>query len=506
MGLLNILILIYGLLITSKAQDDSLIVSTTYGKIKGKIVKTDLGTEVNTWYGIPYAEPPLGDLRFKRPIPPQNWDGIRNTTEQIYACSQPKFDVSILGADHMMNSDEAKKYRVISPSREDCLYLNVISPGTKPKNLEVIIWLYGLSFFGGSTTMGIFSYEILSSLQNIIIVAPQYRVGAFGFLYTGDENAPGNAGLYDQLLALRWVKDNIENFGGDPSKITLMGSDAGAASVGFHMFSPLSEKLFLRGILLSGSPVAPGVIQDKSVSIRKLNAFANYFNCSNDENDYSNLVSCLQKVDSEDLVKKDFETYTTNFLPVVDGEFILEDPSVTINKPWEKPIHDILMGTVSDEGTFILLFLMPQLLSLNTELKLEKEEFIKGVEIIGSIFKRSGSLNKAIIQEYFNYDDPNNSFLNVKALDSIYSDFLFHCPSNEFINFVSENNGNVFQYYFNSFLPMSPKLEWIGANHLVDMGYLFGNNLKKLSYQIPNQIKDASMRMMSYFGNFAKTG
>ena len=257
---------------------------------------------------------------------------------------------------------------------------------------------------------------------------------------------------------------------------------------------------------MSGSPNGPGIIQEKSESLQKLDAFANFFNCSNKENDNADLVSCLQSVDAEDLVKKDYESFYTNFFPVVDDELIIENPALTIKKPWDKPMKDILMGTLSDEGTFILLTLLPQLLSLNTELKLNEEEFIKGVEIIGSIFKRSDSLNKAIIQEYFNYDDPNNSLLNVKALDSIYSDFLFHCPSNEFINFVSENNGSVYQYYFNSFLPMSPKLAWIGANHLVDMGYLFGNNLKKLPYQIPNQIKNITVRMMSYFGNFAKSG
>ena len=497
------ILIFYGSILLTNAQIDPLVVSIKNGQIRGKTITTDLGIDVDTWYGIPFAKPPLGKLRFKRPEPPSNWEGILNTTEQVFSCYQGKAEFP---NSDMMNSPEAKKYRVVSPLSEDCLYLNVISPKPRPEKAAVIVWLFGISFFQGSTTMGIYSYEMLTALQNVIIVAPQYRLGAFGFLYSGDENAPGNAGLYDQLLALQWVQDNIENFGGDPSKVTIMGNDAGGVSVGFHLISPLSEDLFLRGALLSGSPLQPGMIRDRSESIKMLNTLAESFNCSNNDNNNADLISCLQKIAPEDIVKKDYERFYTNFFPIVDGEFIVEKPSITINKPREKPVKDILMGTLSDEATFILWFLMPHLLSMKTKLKFEEKEFLQGVKILGSIFHRSDSLNKAIIQQYFNYDDPNNSFLNVKALESIYSDYVFHCPTNDFVHFVSKNNGNVYQYFFTSFLPLSADLVWIGANHMTDMGYLFANNLKNLPFPIPEQIKDVTLRMTTYFGNFVKTG
>ncbi|XP_065075923.1 juvenile hormone esterase-like [Ochlerotatus camptorhynchus] len=136
---------------------------------------------------------------------------------------------------------------------EDCLYLNVYRPKHVKAPLPVIVFIHGGAFFYGSALPSVYGPEKFMSNGSVILVTLQYRVGALGFLSTGDCDAPGNVGLKDQNLALGWVKENIERFGGDPDLITLVGQSAGAISVQLHMMSPRSKGLFHRAVMMSGS-------------------------------------------------------------------------------------------------------------------------------------------------------------------------------------------------------------------------------------------------------------
>ena len=133
-----------------------------------------------------------------------------------------------------------------TPMSEDCLYINVAAPRPRPENSAVLVWIYGGGFYSGSATLDVYDPKILSAEENIIVVSFQYRVASLGFLFAGTEDAPGNAGLFDQLMALQWVKDNIAQFGGNPENITLFGQGSGAASVGLHLLSPLSRGVIQR--------------------------------------------------------------------------------------------------------------------------------------------------------------------------------------------------------------------------------------------------------------------
>ncbi|NXC45228.1 ACES Acetylcholinesterase, partial [Penelope pileata] len=178
--------------------------------------------------GIPYAQPPLGPLRFQAPRPAQPWPGVRDAGSQPFACFQP-VDTTFpgFGGSEMWNPNREMS--------EDCLYLNVWAPHPPPRRgAAVLVWIYGGGFSSGAGSP--YDGRYLAGAEGVLVVSMNYRVGALGFLaLPGHPEAPGNAGLLDQRLALRWVQENIAAFGGDPAAVTLFGESAGAASVGLHL-------------------------------------------------------------------------------------------------------------------------------------------------------------------------------------------------------------------------------------------------------------------------------
>ncbi|XP_056643007.1 carboxylesterase 1D-like isoform X1 [Diorhabda sublineata] len=208
------------------------LVKTSSGWILGKETRTvDLGKPYISFSGIPYGEPPVGDLRFRAPVPVKPWNGIKNVTEKGNSCVQLTF------------------------GDEDCLNLNIYVPQldeTEIGRLPVIVYIHGGFFMCGDAGYKLQAPDYFLE-EDVIFVSINYRVDIFGFLSTEDELAYGNWGLKDQILALEWVKENIENFGGNKFNITLMGQSAGSASVHYLLQTPKAKGLFHRAIMLSGT-------------------------------------------------------------------------------------------------------------------------------------------------------------------------------------------------------------------------------------------------------------
>ncbi|VDK87445.1 unnamed protein product, partial [Onchocerca ochengi] len=210
----------------------SLQIETKSGIVEGKQIQCNKGL-VNVFLGIPYAKPPVGELRFKKPEAISPWIGVMKCKRYRSRAPQNDFfwDRINLGVG----------------KNEDCLYLNIITPGWKPRSefkngFPVMFYIHGGGYMIDSAVA--YHYSKIARLlvsKDIIVVTIQYRLGFLGFFTTGDEICPGNFGIWDQIMALKWVKENIEYFGGDPDRITVIGQSAGAASADLLALSPHSR-------------------------------------------------------------------------------------------------------------------------------------------------------------------------------------------------------------------------------------------------------------------------
>jgi para-nitrobenzyl esterase len=218
-------------------------------KVSGGLIEGASENGLTVYRGIPFAAPPVGGLRWKAPQPVAAWSGVRKTAEFGPACMQ--------GERTLFPDDKVQS--------EDCLTLNVWTPATSAaERLPVMVWIYGGGFTMGSTRAPLYSGANFAR-QGVVLVSVQYRVGRFGFfahpaLTREDPNAPvGNYGILDQIAGLRWVRDNIAAFGGDPGNVTIFGESAGGVSVNALVASPLARGLFHKAISESGFGRSLGV-------------------------------------------------------------------------------------------------------------------------------------------------------------------------------------------------------------------------------------------------------
>jgi para-nitrobenzyl esterase len=225
------------------AWNNKLLVNTDYGKLTGYL-SDDKATMI--WKGVPYAEPPIGDLRWKAPQDPEPWDGVRDATEPAKKCTQLYTTV-----------DWIRTGAVDVDSSEDCLYVDIFRPNNS-KRLPVYVWIHGGSNNFGSARE--YSGENLAVRSDVVVVVVQYRLGPLGWFYypplqsSGEDplSDSGNFGTLDHAQALKWVKENIDAFGGDLHNVTVAGESAGAHNTMNMVISPLGEGLFHRAIYESG--------------------------------------------------------------------------------------------------------------------------------------------------------------------------------------------------------------------------------------------------------------
>lgn len=222
------------------------LVATPLGSVRGRFEAPD-GLPVHCFRGIPYAESPAGEGRFLPPVPVRSWEGVRDCTAPGAMAPQNPDDFTPPSAGFADLWDEAR-----------CLNLNVWTPAPDGAGRPVMVWIHGGAYLSGSNNGSMHDGGPLAAATDVVVVALNYRLGAFGFLHVPELLGPGyedssNAGLLDQLEALRWVVANIAAFGGDPANITVFGESAGAAAVGTLLGMPASDGLFRRAIMQSGT-------------------------------------------------------------------------------------------------------------------------------------------------------------------------------------------------------------------------------------------------------------
>ncbi|CAD5122240.1 DgyrCDS10688 [Dimorphilus gyrociliatus] len=344
------------------------------GSLRGKLTKSNLGGNVIEYLGIPYAKPPIGDLRFSDPVPPENWNGVLDAFEHgnSCVCYIDKTFGSFVGS-NMWNPSNRMN--------EDCLYLNVWQPETtsiENAKLPVMVWIYGGGYYSGSSQLEVYDGKVLADSQKVIVVSFNYRLGPFGFLTTGDDRISGNFGLKDQQLALKWVHENIASFGGDPNEVTIFGESAGSVSVGLHLSLPGSAKYFKRAIMQSGAPNCYWAILTKEQAIAKTEKFLKIIGCKND----AHLKVCLRFKDADFLNDKmwmEMKFFYIPFAPYLDGKFIKRDGYDTlVNGLYQN--KSLIVGTNINEGTFWIVYTLLGFFKYNSS-EIDYETYKKNVKL-----------------------------------------------------------------------------------------------------------------------------
>src|SRR5579862_1266437 len=307
------------------------VVKTASGPVQGEAEK---GTLV--FRGIRYGVPPVGPLRFRPPVPPTPWTEVRRALDFAPACPQ------LVDIDPTENNN--------SVMSEDCLALNIWTPRVDAKKRPVMVWIHGGGFISGSARNTWYDGATLAGQGDVVVVTLQYRLGAWGFLELsevgGQEYAgSGNLGLLDQVAALKWVKQNIAVFGGDPHNVTLFGQSAGGGSAGSLMTAPAARGLFHKVILESGTPKE---VSEKARAIEVSEAYMKIAGVSS--------IQGLQKLSMtqmRDAQRKLFETpfgYSA-FRPIVEGVMLKERPMQAI-AAGNAAYVPLLVGTNLDEIRF----------------------------------------------------------------------------------------------------------------------------------------------------------
>lgn len=452
---------------------------TESGLVRGK---TYYNKSINVVYqgfkGIPYAEPPINELRFKAPVKHNGWKNIRDATEHGPNCQ----------------------------NSEDCLFLNVYTTSLVEKR-PVMVFIHGGSFVAGSGDTFYYGPTYFMK-ENIVLVTINYRFGAFGFLSTGDEVLQGNNGLKDQVMALKWVKNNIEAFGGDVNSITIFGESAGSASVEYLTLSPLSKGLFNRAIAESGSVLSPWAFREdpKSIAISIANKLG-----LNTTDSTEILNGLLTKTRDEIIEAYPFETVISGltFSPCVEAANSTEE----IFLP-EHP-HDMLKSGNFNKVDFMAGFNDNEAI---TFLNIRKTVALIAdgitVEDIPKSFHRSIPSAEAIkialklTKFYAKIDNP------IQDISRFLTDSEFVFPIDMSIRYHASQQSQPVYYYLFSYdgsLNMAKKIaetdKYKGAGHADELFYMFDNKY----VQAVNLTKEDGAgvmrnRMLRLWTNFAKYG
>lgn len=286
----------------------------------------------------------LGEVkrRFEK-AKPYVWNGVYDATKPKYACPQP--------GKKLKPATEYFGYQTDSMS-EDCLFLNVFTPITMPHNRSVMVWIHGGTFTNGSIFSQVFDGSFLVNLGDVVVVTINYRLGPFGFLYSGDgaNDVPGNLAIHDQILALNWIQENIQHFGGDPSKVTLFGESAGSMCVGLLVLSPLAKGLFHRAIMQSGGPNSFIGAISKKESLRRTESLLARLDCSH--LNMADSIECLRDTNVMRILEATRGVLFRNEIMVpVYGDSVMPEAPIKALEAGHFNKVDLLFGVTRNEGS-----------------------------------------------------------------------------------------------------------------------------------------------------------
>ncbi|KAH6930980.1 hypothetical protein HPB50_021162 [Hyalomma asiaticum] len=460
--------------------------------MSGVVTRSTTSGTALTFLGIPFAEPPVGEHRFKKPTPKKPWKGVLNATSL-----PPMFNkyFAVTAAD---------------PLSEDCLFLNIFEPFRNDHFAlrPVVVYIHGGAYTFGGTSIKLFDASELAVRGDLVVVTIAYRLGPLGFLNMDTEDAPGNMGLYDQQLAMQWVKDNARSFGGDPEVITAMGQSAGAISIGFHLLLPSSSGLFRRAFMQSGSPFVRAFVSSPAQAKARANMLADYLDCKKrDSRDLSpgEVVACLRSKNVSDILDA-AESFNTagldGFFPVLGGDLVPEKPgkALAMTPP---NARDILVSVCASEGDFFVEHLLTNVHNIdNIDIVSKRHAAVFVKVVLGAV----ASLDtEAVLKRYIDPVTEKQGVEVVRAAADLFGDFMFGCPALSIARALSAANASVHVFRYSEQLSLLEWPEWVRPTHGDDIVYSLGSALGLGGSPSAADVK-ATENMINVVSTFSRTG
>ena len=451
------------------------LVETKLGKVKGY---TSNGLQI--FKGIPYAAPPVGALRFSPPAPREPWDEVRDALEfGPYASQGYSVLQDLLG--------KAKPQ-----SEADCLTLNVWTPALDAGKRPVMVWIHGGAFITGGSAMPLYAGAALASNGNVVVVTLNYRLGAFGFLYIPGKTA--NVGLFDQIAALKWIKNNIEAFGGDPNNVTIFGESAGGMSIVCLLAMPAAKGLFHHAIVQSG-PISFDPRPGKKYTDQLMAGLGIE----------AGDIDALREVPVRKILKIQtkltFSIKLTEFLqfsPRIDGN-TLPDPLKAIRAGSASEI-DLIVGTNQDE---IKLYSI-----IDPEAsKFKGEELYETASKLMKFFGHDEARTKQLIHAYEEAREGRYSTAPNEIMYAMGTDLVFRVPATRLAEVQRIHQPNTYNYLFT--WPSPAFKGRLGSCHAVEIAFVFGTLNTQFMDEMCGKGPEAnelSEKMMDTWLTFARTG
>lgn len=483
----------YMLLISSASAevDCSEPVPTGFGLVAGTEVAGSCA-----WKGIPFAAPPVGELRWKAPREPSAWNDVLEAAAYVPQCAQQDISGILGGSGEVVGS-------------EDCLYLNVWRP-RKEGTYPVMVWIHGGALIIGSGTMSTYSGEELAREKGVVVVTINYRLGPFGFLSLpglseeDPQGSSGNYGLLDQVQALQWIEDNIAAFGGDPDNVTIFGESAGGWSVCNLLACPLAQGLFDKAIIQSGACTATMTEEEGFAHGRK---YARKAGCEGNDP-----VSCMRRMSAAEVFKAGSGVNIDNvggqmfsFVPKEDGHALTDTP-INVIRSGDYNNVPLMVGSNREEMKLFTFFIPGVRLMPRSVLE----------NMIDMDLTRSERQRLRELYPTSDYNRPADASIDIM------SDMSLGCPCFQAAQASAKHQPQTFYYRFDYDESMYPDM--LGAAHAMEIPFVFGkigleknengdenstqNSLDKLLYT-KRQAKKArplAGMIMSYWTNFAKHG
>ncbi|WP_024462293.1 carboxylesterase/lipase family protein [Marinimicrobium sp. LS-A18] len=448
-------------------------------EVEGGKVKGEVEQNVLSYKGIPFAQPPVADHRWRKPQPVASWEGVKDATSYASDCMQIPFpsDAAPLGTE---------------PS-EDCLYLNIWRPAESAEKLPVLVWIYGGGFVNGGSSPDVYDGSAFAS-QGLVFVSFNYRLGRFGYfahpaLEEAGEGLGGNFGLMDQHAALRWVQDNIEQFGGDPDQVTIMGESAGGMAVTHLMGSPAAEGLFHRAIVMSGGGRTGGqtrdIREDQPDMPSASTIGVNFAESKGISGSGEEALAKLRGLSPEEvagdlnlatLFYGDEESKRTWTGPFKDGVTLLAGNEELFRRGEHGKVPLMVGATSADVG-------------------------FSSAETKEELFKQFGRDERRARKAF---DPTGETPLRQLGMTVGAMQFMVE-PARYLAREVTESGEKAWHYRF-SYVALSKRDEWSGAPHATEIPFAFSTLEAKYGVDLMPQDQATAKLMNAYFGNFARTG